>query len=100
MRTRIKNVGQSLIQLLRSILAAPVKLLRLVFSLPVVKAYIEGIWINRDSDAVKAGFHEEFTMYYLADGELKVFVTAFHDPSCRPSTVFYALLSHEEYHRY
>lgn len=38
----------------------------------VVKAYIEGIWVNRDVDAVKAGFHEEFTMYYLADGELKM----------------------------
>jgi hypothetical protein len=32
--------------------------------------------------------------------ELRVFVTAFHDPACRPSTVVYALVSHPEYHRF
>ncbi len=32
--------------------------------------------------------------------ELRTFVTAFHDPACRPSTVVYALISHPEYHRY
>lgn len=32
--------------------------------------------------------------------ELKVFVTAFHDPSCQPSTLLYALVSHPEYHSY
>jgi len=32
--------------------------------------------------------------------ELGTFVTAFHDPACRPSTVLYALVSHPEYHSY
>ena len=32
--------------------------------------------------------------------ELQAFVTAFHDPACKPTTVLYALLSHPEYHRY
>lgn len=29
--------------------------------------------------------------------ELSVFVTAFHDPACRPTTVVYAIVSHPEY---
>ena len=32
--------------------------------------------------------------------ELKTFVTAFHDPECRPSTVLYAIVSHPEYPSY
>ena len=32
--------------------------------------------------------------------ELKTFVTAFHDPACRPETVVYAILSSPEYHLY
>jgi hypothetical protein len=35
-----------------------------------------------------------------SEDELKAFVTAFHDPSCRPATVLYALVSHPEYHSY
>jgi hypothetical protein len=33
-------------------------------------------------------------------GELKTFVTAFHDPVCRPETVVYALVYHPEYSTY
>jgi hypothetical protein len=32
--------------------------------------------------------------------ELKTFVSAFHDPACRPVTVVYAIVSHPEYHTY
>ena len=35
-----------------------------------------------------------------SEQELRVFVTAFHDPECRPSTVLYALVSHPEYPTY
>ena len=32
--------------------------------------------------------------------ELKAFVSAFHEPACKPTTVVYALVSHPEYHTY
>lgn len=32
--------------------------------------------------------------------ELKVFVTAYHQPDCRPTTVVYAIVSHPEYHSF
>jgi hypothetical protein len=32
--------------------------------------------------------------------ELREFVTAFHDPACRPQTVLYALVTHPEYQTY
>ena len=32
--------------------------------------------------------------------ELRVFVTAFHEEGCEPSTILYALLSHSEYQSY
>ena len=32
--------------------------------------------------------------------ELEAFVAAFDDPSCRPETIVYALVSHPEYHHY
>lgn len=35
-----------------------------------------------------------------SEQELRVFVTAFHDPQCRPSTVLYAIVSHPEYPTY
>jgi hypothetical protein len=34
------------------------------------------------------------------EDELRTFVSAFHEPACRPSTLLYALVSHPEYHRY
>ena len=35
-----------------------------------------------------------------SEAELKAFVTAFHDPECRPSTVLYAIVSHPDYPTY
>ena len=35
-----------------------------------------------------------------SEDELRAFVTALHDPACRPSTVLYAIVSHPEYHRF
>jgi hypothetical protein len=35
-----------------------------------------------------------------AESELKTFVTAFHDPACRPATVLYALVTGPEYQSY
>ena len=32
--------------------------------------------------------------------ELRTFVTAFHEPACRPETLLYAILSHAEYQTY
>jgi hypothetical protein len=32
--------------------------------------------------------------------ELRAFVTAFHEPACRPETLLYAILSHAEYQTY
>ena len=34
------------------------------------------------------------------DEELTAFVTAFHDPACRPETILYVILSHAEYQTY
>ena len=36
----------------------------------VTSAYVEGILINRDPDAVRAGFHHEFLMHVLDDGKV------------------------------
>ncbi len=36
----------------------------------IVKAYVEGIYIKRDSLAVRKGFHEDFLMHVNADGHL------------------------------
>ena len=33
-------------------------------------AYVEGIHINQDIDAIRAGFHEEFTMVAYREGEI------------------------------
>jgi hypothetical protein len=33
-------------------------------------AYVEGIHINQDVDAIRAGFHGEFTMVMYRDGEI------------------------------
>ena len=37
---------------------------------------------------------------HASQEELRVFVTAYHDPACSPATVLYAIVSHPEYHRY
>ena len=36
----------------------------------LVDSYVEGLHINRDSVAVKNGFHPDFVMHVYADGEL------------------------------
>lgn len=35
-----------------------------------------------------------------SEDELREFVTAFHDPECRPQTVLYAIVTHPEYQTY
>ena len=54
----------------------------------------------RDATAWVGGLFERLLGRPAADDELKTFVTAFHDPACRPTTVVYAIVSHTEYHRY
>lgn len=34
------------------------------------EAYVEGLWINRDEAAVRAGFHEDFVISIRRDGKL------------------------------
>jgi hypothetical protein len=36
----------------------------------IVEAYVEGIHINQDVDAIRKGFHEEFTMVMYQDGKI------------------------------
>jgi hypothetical protein len=36
----------------------------------IEEAYVKGIHINRDPDAIRRGFHPEFTMIILKDGEI------------------------------
>jgi len=54
----------------------------------------------RDATTWVGGLFERLLGRPAADDELKTFVTAFHDPACRPTTVVYAIVSHPEYHRY
>jgi hypothetical protein len=36
----------------------------------ITSSYVEGIHINQDVDAIRKGFHKEFTMVMLSDGEI------------------------------
>ncbi len=36
----------------------------------ITSSYVEGIHINQDVDAIRKGFHKEFTMVMLRDGEI------------------------------
>lgn len=36
----------------------------------IEEAYVKGIHINQDPDAIRRGFHSEFTMIILKDGEI------------------------------
>lgn len=47
-----------------------------------------------------AGLFEQLLGRPASEDELREFVTAFHDPACKPSTVVYAIVSHPEYHTY
>ena len=51
----------------------------------------------RDPTAWIAGLFERCLGRAASDEELAVFVSAFHDPACRPETVVYAIVSHPEY---
>lgn len=57
----------------------------------------EGI---EDPTAWVAALFEQLLGRSATDEELKEFVTAFHDPACKPETVVYALVSHPEYHSF
>ncbi|MEM7309433.1 MAG: hypothetical protein AAF682_22310 [Planctomycetota bacterium] len=53
-----------------------------------------------DPTAWVGGLFERLYGRAATPTELKSFVTAFHDPACRPATVLYALVSHPEYHSF
>jgi len=36
----------------------------------LVESYVQGIYVNRDEDSVRKGFHPDFLMHVLADGQL------------------------------
>ena len=36
----------------------------------LIKAYVEGIYVNRDRDAVMTGFHPDFVLHVYDDGNL------------------------------
>ena len=36
----------------------------------LVESYVYGIYVNRDEDAVRSGFHPDFVMHVLDDGQL------------------------------
>lgn len=54
----------------------------------------------RDPTAWVAGLFERLLGRAASEAELAAFVSAFHDPACKPGTVVYAIVSHPEYHRY
>lgn len=43
---------------------------RAAIEMTVVSAYVEGIHINGDPQAIRAGFHEDFVMAVLRDGAI------------------------------
>ena len=46
----------------------------------IQSAYIKGVFVDRDADAMAKGFHSEFSMQYLHDGHLhKVSITRWMD---------------------
>jgi len=51
----------------------------------------------QDPTSWVAGLFEQLLGRSPGEEELRAFVTAFHDPSCEPSTVVYAIVSHPEY---
>jgi len=50
-----------------------------------------------DPTAWVSGMFARYLGRAASEAELNVFVTAFHDPACRPTTVVYAIVSHPEY---
>lgn len=53
-----------------------------------------------DPTAWVAGLFKRLFGREASAEELREFVTAFHDPACRPQTVLYALVTHPEYQTY
>jgi len=36
----------------------------------IVEAYVQGVYVNRDEDAVRRGFHPDFVLHVYADGNI------------------------------